>query len=59
MNTIAIDLRNIRAAFNRAIDDEITKNYPFRKFKITSERVAIRNLTAEQIAKFRDCEVEA
>lgn len=58
VNTIAIDLRNIRAVFNRAIDDEITKNYPFRKFKITSERVAIRNLTAEQIAKFRDCEVE-
>lgn len=58
VNTIAIDLRNIRAVFNRAIDDEITKNYPFRKFKITSERVAIRNLTAEQIAKFRDCKVE-
>lgn len=58
VNTIAIDLRNIRAVFNRAIDDEVTKNYPFRKFKITSERVAIRNLTAEQIAKFRDCKVE-
>lgn len=58
VNTIAIDLRNIRAVFNRAIDDEVTKNYPFRKFKIASERVAIRNLTAEQIAKFRDCEVE-
>lgn len=57
-NTIAIDLRNIRAVFNRAIDDDITKNYPFRKFKIGSERVAIRNLTAEQIAMFRDCEVE-
>lgn len=58
VNTIAIDLRNIRAVFNRAIDDEVTKNYPFRKFKIGSERVAIRNLTAEQIAMFRDCEVE-
>lgn len=58
VNTIAIDLRNIRAVFNRAIDDEVTKNYPFRKFKITSERVVIRNLTAEQIAKFRDCKVE-
>lgn len=57
VNTIAIDLRNIRAVFNRAIDDEITKNYPFRKFKISSERVAIRDLTAEQIALFRDCEV--
>lgn len=57
-NTIAIDLRNIRAVFNRAIDDDITKNYPFRKFKIGSERVAIRNLTAEQIAMFRDCKVE-
>lgn len=49
VNTIAIDLRIIRAVFNRAIDDEVTKYYPFRKFKITSERVAIRNLTAEKM----------
>lgn len=56
-NTIAIDLRNIRAVFNRAVDDEVTTKYPFRKFKISSERVAIRDLTAEQIAMFRDCEV--
>ena len=30
-NTIAIDLRNIRTIFNKAIDDEITTKYPFRK----------------------------
>jgi hypothetical protein len=56
-NTISISLRNIRTVFNRAIDDDITTKYPFRKFKIVSERVAIRDLTAKQIAEFRDCKV--
>lgn len=58
-NTISIDLRNIRTVFNRAIDDEITIKYPFRKFKIASERVIIRNLDAQQIAQFRGCEVSS
>ena len=40
-NTISISLRNIRTVFNRAIDDDVTTKYPFRKFKIVSERVAI------------------
>ena len=30
----SINFRNIRTIFNRAIDDEVTDNYPFRKFKI-------------------------
>ena len=34
VNARAIHLRNIRAVFNDAIDDEITHAYPFRKFKI-------------------------
>lgn len=57
-NTIAIDLRNIRTIFNKAIDDEITTKYPFRKLKIEQERVPIRDLTAEQIAQLRDYDVE-
>lgn len=36
-NTVAIHLRNIRAAFNAAIDEDRTTNYPFRKFKIKRE----------------------
>ena len=57
-NTIAIDLRNIRTIFNKAIDDEITTKYPFRKLKIEQERVPIRDLTAEQIEQLRDYDVE-
>ena len=40
VNTRSIHFRNIRALFNRAIDDEIIEQnlYPFRKFKIKSEQ---------------------
>lgn len=51
VNTISLDLRNIRTVFNKAIDNELTTNYPFRKFKIKSEKVPIKNLSAEQIRK--------
>ena len=38
INTRSIHFRNIRAVFNRAIDDEVITQdmYPFRKFKIKS-----------------------
>lgn len=36
INTRGIHFRNMRTIFNRAIDDELTTNYPFRKFKIKS-----------------------
>lgn len=57
-NGIAIHLRNIRTVFNWCIDNEYTDKYPFRKFKIKSEKVPIRNLTAEQVAVLRDYNVE-
>lgn len=49
LNARAIHLRNIRAVFNAAIDDELTTNYPFRKFKIRTETTRKRSLTAETI----------
>lgn len=57
-NAYAIHLRNIRAVFNYAIDEEITTLYPFRKFKIKKEETAKRCLTPEQVALLRgyDCE---
>lgn len=58
VNGFAIHLRNIRTVFNWCIDNEYTDKYPFRKFKIKSEKVPIRNLTAEQVAMLRDYEVE-
>lgn len=50
INSIAILLRNIRAVFNRAIDDGKTDFYPFRAFKIKQEETRKRALTAEQLA---------
>ena len=58
VNGIAIHLRNIRTVFNWCIDNEYTDKYPFRKFKVKSEKVPIRNLTAEQIVVLRDYAVE-
>lgn len=54
VNSVSMHLRNIRAVFNRAIDDGVTENYPFRRFRIKSERIPIRNITARQIAAIRD-----
>jgi len=57
-NTISIHLRNIRAVFNYAIDNEYTTLYPFRRFKIKKEETAKRSLSVEELRKLRDCRVE-
>lgn len=48
-NTVAIHLRNIRAVFNAAIDDEITTFYPFRKFRIRREETRDKSFTAAEL----------
>lgn len=53
-NYIGIQLRNIRAVFNYAIDNEFTSVYPFRKFKIKSEKTAKRSLKPDELIKLRD-----
>lgn len=58
VNGLAIQLRNIRAVFNWAINNGLTEKYPFRRFKIKQERTVMRNLSAEQIATLRDYPVE-
>lgn len=58
VNAYAIHLRNIRAVFNYAIDNDLTTLYPFRKFKIKKEETAKRSLTAEQVALLRDYDCE-
>lgn len=50
-NSRNIHLRNIRAVFNDAIDDGVTSNYPFRKFKIKNTETAKRALTVPQLQK--------
>lgn len=54
VNGIAIQLRNIRAVFNWAIDNGWTDKYPFRRFKIRQEKAAINNITVEQLRQLRD-----
>jgi integrase len=54
VNSTSIHLRNIRAVFNRAIDDGVTTCYPFRRFRIKTERVPVGNITAKQLAAIRD-----
>ena len=48
-NARNIHLRNIRAVFNEAIDDEITAFYPFRKLKIRPVATKKRNLKVEEL----------
>lgn len=49
INAYAIHLRNIRAVFNYAIDEEATTLYPFRKYHIKKEETKKRSLTVEQL----------
>ena len=51
-NARNIHMRNIRAVFNEAIDDEVTTFYPFRRFKIHNVATAKRNLKVEDLRKF-------
>lgn len=59
VNYRSIQLRNIRAVFNWAIDNEWTEAYPFRRFKIRTKETAKRSLTVEQLRMLRDYPVEA
>ncbi|MDD3712905.1 MAG: site-specific integrase [Candidatus Izemoplasmatales bacterium] len=59
INSIGIHMRNIRAVFNAAIDDEVIDLglYPFRKYKIKKEKTVKRNLTIDEIRRFKDIEL--
>lgn len=57
-NARNIHLRNIRAVFNYAIDEEITSFYPFRKFKIKGEPTMKRSLSVEMLRKLFSFPVE-
>lgn len=51
-NSRNIHLRNIRAVFNEAIDDEVTTFYPFRRFHIRPVATPKRNLKVQDLRKF-------
>lgn len=48
-NARSIHLRNLRAVFNYAINQDYTQCYPFRKFKIRHEKTRKRSLPIEKI----------
>lgn len=48
-NARNIHLRNIRAVFNDAIDNEITTFYPFRRFRIRPEATRKRSMKVEDL----------
>lgn len=48
-NARGIHLRNIRAVFNCAITDELITDYPFRRFKIRTQKTRHRNLSVDRL----------
>ena len=52
-NTRAIHFRNIRAVMNDAIDNDLTTNYPFRRFIIRHEQTAHRVLSVTELRHSR------
>lgn len=58
INARNIHLRNIRAVFNDAIDNEVTTHYPFRRYKITPVATAKRNLSPDALCKIFTAKVE-
>ena len=56
VNSIAIIMRQIRAVFNNAIDNEVIglNVYPFRRFKILQEPTVKRSTSLEQLKMIRD-----
>ena len=52
-----IHFRNIRAVFNRAINEDLTTAYPFRKFKFHSEDTIKRSLSVDELRTILSAEV--
>ena len=46
--------RSIRKVFNYCIDNEVTEQYPFRRFKCKTGKTAKRNLSVEELRSLRD-----
>ena len=53
-NSRNVYYRNIKAVFNRAIDEELTSAYPFRKFKMRKQATKKRSLTIDELRTLRD-----
>lgn len=58
-NARALHMRNLRAVLNYALDEELTTNYPFRRFKIKTVKTAKRSLPVLTMHELLTCEVES
>jgi len=58
INARNIHLRNIRAVFNDAIDNNLTTFYPFRRFKITPQPTRKRSLDKDILYYILTCNIE-
>lgn len=58
VNARSIHLRNVRAVFNYALDMEVTACYPFRRFKVRTEKTRKRSLTVEELRRVMTCPCE-
>ena len=54
INAYSIHLRNIRAVFNYLIKEDKTTNYPFKNFKIKTEKTIHRALSLQQLKELKD-----
>lgn len=59
VNSISILMRNIRAVFNEAIRQDITENYPFKKYSIKQEETKKRSLSVDELCKLRTLPLES
>lgn len=57
-NARALHLRNLRAIFNYALDEELTANYPFRRFKIKTVKTDKRSLSVEKLREILNYPIE-
>ena len=57
-NARALHFRNLRSIINYAIDEEITTNYPFRRFKIKTVKTDKRSLSVETLRNIFNYEIE-
>lgn len=54
VNSRAVYYRNIKSVFNDAIDEQLTTEYPFRRFKIKKTPTKKRNISLEELRLLRD-----
>jgi len=54
LNARAVYYRNIKSVFNDAIDEQLTSEYPWRRFKIKTTPTKKRNISVEELRLLKD-----